>query len=308
MTSMTPIDTNSATPVDPINGTYLPATADAYLFRPHNGDASGSTQMVGGGFPIHSVQINGAPWFVAADVCKALGLNINSSGHPNVTMACQKLDQDETAFIRIESTSRGGITQKTRKKVVSESGLYKLISRSDKPQAKKFQNWVTRDVLPAIRKTGSYVKGEENFDLTTPEGLAAALSSVFEASAVKIAALQKEHDALKAQIEILKPKADAYDSFLNTEDLFAFTEAARLLGFRTPQALTRRLEQARFIYPYRSKKTGHVITWCSYQEHHDSGLFSARYNPANSKQPFSSLKITPKGIAYFKKFFDTNAE
>lgn len=46
-------------------------------------------------------------------------------------------------------------------KLISESGLYKLILRSDKPQARLFQNWVTRDVLPAIRKDGAYVMGEE---------------------------------------------------------------------------------------------------------------------------------------------------
>jgi len=54
-------------------------------------------------------------------------------------------------------------------KMVSESGLYKLIMRSDKPQAKAFQDWVTRSVLPAIRKDGMYVMGEEKMDCSPSE-------------------------------------------------------------------------------------------------------------------------------------------
>ncbi|WP_321447661.1 BRO family protein [uncultured Cohaesibacter sp.] len=101
---------------------------------------------------IRVVERDGEPWFVAADVCKALGLI-------NVTLATQNLSDDEILKLnRIKlGAKRGGKPMPC----VSESGLYKLVMRSDKPQAKPFQDWVTRDVLPAIRKTGAYVKGEE---------------------------------------------------------------------------------------------------------------------------------------------------
>jgi prophage antirepressor-like protein len=102
---------------------------------------------------IRAVEIEGEPWFAANDVCKALSLYVNQRGQPNVTEACRKLNTDEVSFSRIE-TPTGGASPKMR--IVSESGLYKLIMRSDKPEAKAFQDWVTREVLPAIRKTGGF--------------------------------------------------------------------------------------------------------------------------------------------------------
>lgn len=100
--------------------------------------------------------INGESWFVTRDVCEALTICIQTNGKPNVAVATRNLDPDEMALIRVGS--RGGIQ---RFSCVSESGLYKLIMRSDKKEAKEFQNWVTKEVLPAIRKDGAYISGEE---------------------------------------------------------------------------------------------------------------------------------------------------
>ena len=84
------------------------------------------------------------PWFVAPDVCKALALK-------NVSDALGKLDEDEKGLAETETL--GGLQ---RLSVVSEPGLYKLVSRSNKPVAKRFDRWVRHEVLPAIRKTGHY--------------------------------------------------------------------------------------------------------------------------------------------------------
>ncbi len=100
---------------------------------------------------VRVIEINGAPWFVAADVCRCLGL-------PNTTMAVRSLSADEKRSLsRIEV----GLSPGAAVNLITESGLYKLVMRSDKPQARKFQDWVTRDVLPAIRKDGAYIMGEE---------------------------------------------------------------------------------------------------------------------------------------------------
>ena len=99
--------------------------------------------------PVRTLEINGAPWFVAKDVCRCLGLN-------NTTLALRPLAEDEKGFNRI-NTPGGPQSLYT----LTESGLYKLVMRSDKPEARKFQDWVTRDVLPAIRKDGGYIMGEE---------------------------------------------------------------------------------------------------------------------------------------------------
>ena len=87
---------------------------------------------------------DGDPWFVAADVCEALGII-------NVSQATDRLDGDEVRICLVD-TKRGP----RRTLIVSESGLYVMTLRSDKPQATEFQRWVTRDVLPSIRRTGTY--------------------------------------------------------------------------------------------------------------------------------------------------------
>lgn len=115
---------------------------------------------------IRVVTIDGNPWFVAADVCKAIGLS-------NTTLAVRPLADDEKTLNPIK-TARG--TKDLN--CVSESGLYKLVLRSDKPEARAFQDWITHDVLPAIRKDGAYVMGEEKVvsgEMSEDELIAAAL-------------------------------------------------------------------------------------------------------------------------------------
>lgn len=95
--------------------------------------------------------LEGNPWFVAKDVCKVLGFTVNTlKYHLKVNIG-----KDEGKVVKLPTP--GGIQGIT---CLSESGLYKLIMRSDKPQAKAFQDWVTKEVLPSIRKTGSFVTGQ----------------------------------------------------------------------------------------------------------------------------------------------------
>lgn len=92
--------------------------------------------------PMRVVQREGQPWFVAADVCEVLALS-------NPTVALDSLDEDERSKEYLGRQGEGNI--------ISESGLYALIFKSRKPQAKAFRRWVTAEVLPAIRKTGAYI-------------------------------------------------------------------------------------------------------------------------------------------------------
>lgn len=104
------------------------------------------------------MDIAGAPWFVSADVCRCLGLKRHSNGGYAYHLKSLKADEI-TPMSEVGVTLPGTGMQNAR--LISESGLYKLITRSDKPEARTFQDWVTRDVLPAIRKDGAYVMGEE---------------------------------------------------------------------------------------------------------------------------------------------------
>ncbi len=92
------------------------------------------------------------PWWVAKEVCDILGLT-------NPREAVSGLDDDERGSVRIsDGTSPKGGNPNVN--VINESGLYALIFRSNKPQARVFRKWVTAEVLPAIRKTGSYAPGQ----------------------------------------------------------------------------------------------------------------------------------------------------
>jgi len=116
------------------------------------------TCSAGASTAIRVVTLNGDPWFVAADVICTLGVYIRSNGAPNTSAALLKLDKEERQTLPPTEANRIGFNGARGWGValVSESGLYKLIMRSDKPQAKPFQDWVTKVVLPAIRKDGGY--------------------------------------------------------------------------------------------------------------------------------------------------------
>lgn len=98
-----------------------------------------------GSLTVRSILIDEAPWFVAVDVCKALEIS-------NTTDALKGLDADEVLTLAISEGQRAARSNN----VINESGLYSLILRSRKPQAKAFKKWVTSEVLPALRRTGTY--------------------------------------------------------------------------------------------------------------------------------------------------------
>ena len=94
------------------------------------------------GNEVRTIQKDGEPWWVLKDVCKVLGLK-------NPTMIAERLEDDEVTKFNL-----GGLSGETN--IINESGLYNVILRSDKPEAKPFRKWVTSEVLPSIRKTGGY--------------------------------------------------------------------------------------------------------------------------------------------------------
>ena len=94
---------------------------------------------------IRTVTIDGEPWFVATDICKALDLT-------NTTKAVQRLDCDERANFKL------GVHDSDGTNCINEYGLYSLVLASRKKEAKEFKRWITHDVIPSIRKNGSYQK------------------------------------------------------------------------------------------------------------------------------------------------------
>lgn len=156
---------------------------------------------------------NGDPWFVAKDVCDILSLE-------NSRKATAELDSDERNTVTISN----GIPGNPNKTIISEPGLYKLIMRSRKPEAKEFQRWVTHEVLPTIRKTGGYIPTSETDS-----------DEVIMAKALLIAQKTIERNtqqlrAKDARIMELEPKAQALDDFTNVEDKLLVRDAAKVLS------------------------------------------------------------------------------
>ena len=161
---------------------------------------------------VRTVMVSDEPWFVAADVCKALELS-------NPTVAVSRLDEDERAKFNLGRQGEGI--------VVNEAGLYSLILGSRKPEAKVFKRWITHDVIPAIRKTGGYIQGEES--MSDDDLIARAL--VMAQKKIELREQQlKEKDA---QLELQKPKVDFADHVTDSDnaiDMGTFAKYAQKQG------------------------------------------------------------------------------
>lgn len=144
--------------------------------------------------------VEGESWFVASDVCAALGLS-------QVTNSVKRLDDDERTLISIKGRSVNA---------VNEPGLYSLVLASRKPEAKAFKRWVTHEVLPAIRRTGGYIAAKED---ETPEQIMAR--------AVIVA--QDTIERQKRQLDELKPKAMFADAVAASDGTCLVGELAKMI-------------------------------------------------------------------------------
>lgn len=159
---------------------------------------------------IRTVEIDGEPWFVAADVCRALEL-----GNPSQSIA--RLDEDEKALISIEGLSRGN----DKGNVVNEPGLYTLVLGSRKPEAKAFKRWITHEVIPSIRKTGKYAMTPASYI----EALEALVTSLKENERLKT------ENALQSQaIADFQPVKRYVDKILSSKDTLTVTQIAADYG------------------------------------------------------------------------------
>ena len=151
---------------------------------------------------------NGEPWFVAKDVCDILG-------HSNVSMALDRLDDDERSKFNL---GRQGETN-----IVNEAGLYVLVLGSRKPEAHEFKRWVTHEVLPQIRKTGGYIPTTDADDDMTILAKAVMIGQrTMEEQRRRIAAQE-------SRIVELEPKARFADAVAASDGTCLIGELAKML-------------------------------------------------------------------------------
>ena len=167
------------------------------------------TQFAFNSQQVRIVSINNEPWFVATDVCEILEIR-------NVSQAINRLDDDEKDTIILNEGNRGN----PNAAIISESGLYSLTLGSRKPQAKEFKRWVTREILPTIRKTGKYEIAP------TQPALPQSLPEALRLYAAEIEA----KEALQEEIKILQPKADIYDTVMDSDTWLDIRELFKCLA------------------------------------------------------------------------------
>lgn len=218
---------------------------------------------------VRTVTIDGEPWFVARDVCDVLGYI-----EPRRAVA-----QHCKGGAKRTILTDGGPQEMT---VLPERDLYRLIMRSKLPSAERFEEWVVGTVLPTIRKTGSYVRGEEAFDVTTEAGLAAATMHV-------MAALQAKADGFKAMYEAAKPKADAFTVIEEAEGSMTVTEAAKALHAKRVD-LYGFLEHRKWV----TKGKGRQATAYALR----TGYMDTRTHTDPRGRVHTTPVVTPKGFAY----------
>lgn len=227
----------------------------------------------------------GEPWFVAKDVCDILELG-------NTTNALRALDEDEkTNFTNCNVAQNGGRAPL----IISEPGLYKLIMRSRKPEAKEFQRWVTHEVLPQIRKTGGYIPTSETDDDMTILAKAVMIGQrTMEAQKQKIAEQQ-------TRIVELEPKARFADAVAASDGTCLVGELAKMLrqnGMDIGQNRLFRLLQADG-YLGKSGSNRNVPT----QRAMDLGLFRIKETTVTHADGHTTVSRTPKVTGKGQRYF-----
>ena len=231
---------------------------------------------------IRTVTVNNEPMFCLLDVCKALDIK-------NTTDVAKRLDADEVTRLNL-----GGKSGETN--FVNESGLYAVILRSDKPNARKFRKWVTADVLPTIRKTGGY-------QMAQPQGKELLALAVLEA--------QKTIEQQNKEIDRMRPKEIFADAVSSSHTSILIGELAKILRQNGVQTGQRRL----FTW---LRETGYLVKSGSSrnmptQRSVERGLFEIKVgmyvDGSGANVPTKTAKVTGKGQQYFiNKFLDYKGE
>jgi prophage antirepressor-like protein len=163
---------------------------------------------------VRTVMMEGEPWFVAKDICAALGI-VNSRA------ALDGLEEDEKARVGISDTSSSSRRTITVL-IVSEPGLYSLVLKSRRPEAREFRRWITHEVIPVLRRTG-YQLGD---DFST----AGKLLPFSRRDLLQLAAeAESECEALRQENAALRPKAEFYERVADTSACFSLGETAKML-------------------------------------------------------------------------------
>lgn len=221
---------------------------------------------------VRTMEIDGEPWFVGKDVAVALGYS-----NSRKALLDHVDDDDKTDGVTI----RDSIGREQTPILINESGVYALIFGSKLPNAKKFKRWVTSEILPTIRKTGTY-----SITQTKPD------SYMIENPADRARRWAEEYEeklALECKIAEQQPKVEYHDAVLNKSGLMTTTAIAKDLGFKSAKQLNDLLKRDRVIY----KKADTYYLYANYEYLITEGYCD--YKSYKNENSSLSLQWTEKG-------------
>lgn len=217
---------------------------------------------------VRTVEIEDKTWFVARDICQVLEMT-------NVAMAVEPLEKDEKMISKLFISSKmRDVT------LVSESGVYKILMRSYKPKAVTFQNWLSRDVIPSIRKTGHY-------------------GDISQISKIDLARMIIESETRRLELEakaaLDAPKVKSYDELMSSEGLYSMSQVAKLIG-KLGRNKTFALLREKGILMSNNEP---------YQKHIDNGHFAVKTYALNGKKYVQTF-ATSKGLDFMRALINGN--
>ena len=219
---------------------------------------------------IRTIIRDGEPWFVGADVCRALELG-------DTHKAVERLDDDEKG--RSSIPTPGGAQELL---VVNEPGLYALVLGSRKQEAKSFRRWITHEVIPAIRKHGGYLTSQAIQQLLDNPDLIVEM-------ALKMKAEREKCEMLESELLAAKPKVEYFNDLVDRETLTGIRETAKELDWSERKFIRFLLDKG---FAYRDQKS----RLQPYAKHVEDGLFVLKECKSNRNSwSGTQMMITPKG-------------
>ena len=224
---------------------------------------------------VRTLEENGKALFCGSDVAKALGYQNPSR---DVQRHCKAIQERCTTDL---------VGRQQTMLFIPESDLYRLVFSSKLPNAERFTDWVTEEVLPSIRRNGGYIAGQEQM---SPEEL---MARALDVAHNIIRRLESENSSLTVKNAIMAPKADYFDQLVDRNLLTNFRETAKELGV-APRTFVQFLLDKKYIY--RDQK-GKLLPY----EGKNDGLFEVK-ECTNQKTQWSGVQtmVTPKGRETFR--------
>nr|DAM69626.1 MAG TPA: repressor domain protein [Caudoviricetes sp.] len=238
------------------------------------------------------------PLFCLADVCKVLDLQVTSTKN--------RLKQDGVNLIKVIDS----LGREQNAIFVNEQNLYRVIMRSDKPQAEPFQDWVCGEVLPAIRKTGGYIATTE--EESPEEIMAKALlvaQTTIKRKEERMKQLEAETEQQRETIELqdteikkAAPKVNYYDNHLQSVNTQTTTQVAKQIGMEAPK-LNKKLKELGILY----KQSGQ---WLLHSPYSSWGMHSTRTQTFTRSDGSTGTSVytvwTTKGVRFIIALYEND--